>query len=308
MATRCRRCGDLLTGSDAFCTRCGTRQGSSKGGALSAGWHADPFGRRPYRFFDGSEWTDRVWPDELGPDPIATDRHSAWRPSAGSLGLTLGGLVAAFALSVVFLLPWLFLGHPGGEVAALALSEAGLWSGLLGTCVLSVRRYGTGGIRRDFALRLSPLDVPIAIVGALVARCIAAAALVPLVRLHPVTTGPDQGLYRLDQSSLGWAVLVVLLCVGAPLVEELFFRGLLQGQLAERYSAGVAILLTSAVFGAAHFANAPGWSGLVLAVSVGAAGIVLGAVRHFTGRLGSSMLTHALFNATALVALAVQSH
>jgi membrane protease YdiL (CAAX protease family) len=37
---------------------------------------------------------------------------------------------------------------------------------------------------------------------------------------------------------------------------------------------------------------------------VGAAGVVLGVVRHLTGRLGSSIATHALFNVTAVVALA----
>ena len=41
-----------------------------------------------------------------------------------------------------------------------------------------------------------------------------------------------------------------------------------------------------------------------MALSVGASGIVLGVIRHFTGRLGSSIATHALFNVTAIVALA----
>ena len=89
--------------------------------------------------------------------------------------------------------------------------------------------------------------------------------------------------------------------------EALFFRGLLQGQLVERFGAGIGVGVTAIVFGAVHIANDPGVAGLLLALSVGAGGVALGTVRHLTGRLGSSMATHSLFNAIAIAAFAASS-
>jgi hypothetical protein len=215
------------------------------------------------------------------------------------------GLAIAFVLSFLFVLPLLLLGHPGGNLALLVVSEAGLWTGLFGTCVVTSHRYGTGRVRSDFGLRFRWIDLVIGLVGAIVARCFAALVLVPFIHVLRTAGNPDHTLDAVTKlGASGWTVLILLSCVGAPLFEELFFRGLLQGQLVERFGPGVAIAVTAVVFGAAHIANDPGIAGLLLALSVGASGIVLGVVRHFTGRLGSSIATHSLFNVTAIVALA----
>jgi uncharacterized protein len=103
---------------------------------------------------------------------------------------------------------------------------------------------------------------------------------------------------------VGWLTLALVSCVGAPFFEEMFFRGLLQGQLVERFGPVIAIGLSAIVFGSAHVANDPGIGGLLLALSVGASGVVLGTVRHLTRRLGSSMVTHAFFNVMGLLLLA----
>jgi membrane protease YdiL (CAAX protease family) len=103
-------------------------------------------------------------------------------------------------------------------------------------------------------------------------------------------------------------VLVVVVCVGAPLVEELFFRGLLQTRLVGRYGPVIGIGITSMLFGAAHLI---GWQGpitLVYALGVAGGGVALGTVRLITGRLGTSILTHCFFNAQALLAIAFVAH
>jgi len=145
----------------------------------------------------------------------------------------------------------------------------------------------------------------IALGAAVVARCFSILVLIPFVHALRATGNPDSSLDSV--TSLGWAgwlTLALISCVGAPFFEEMFFRGLLQGQLVERFGPAVAIALTSIVFGSAHIANDPGIGGLLLGLSVGASGVVLGTVRHLTHRLGSSMLTHALFNTMALIVLA----
>jgi membrane protease YdiL (CAAX protease family) len=317
---RCRRCGDALNDASAFCGKCGTRQHLSteawSGGSDiregTPGWFSDPFRRHAYRYWNGDIWTEHVYSSSYGVDVLSIDNREdprtpdgAWQASFGSLALSVAGLVIAFVLSFLFILPLLLLGHPGGNLALLVVSEAGLWTGLFGTCVITSHRYGTGSVRSDFRLRFRWLDLLIGFGGAIVARCVAALVLVPFIHLFRSAGNADQALDSVTKLGVsGWTVLIVLSCVGAPLFEELFFRGLLQGQLVERFGPGIAIAVTAVVFGAAHIANDPGIAGLLLALSVGAAGVVLGVVRHLTGRLGSSIATHALFNVTAVVALA----
>jgi len=316
----CRRCGGVLGEASAFCGKCGTRHNAptylwSRDGYLQGsapGWFGDPFRRYAYRYWNGDIWTEHVYSGSYGRDVLSIDSQEdlrapdgAWQASFGSLALSIVGLAIAFALSILFVLPLLLLGHPGGNLALLVVSEAGLWTGLFGTCLITSRRYGTGNVRTDFRLRFRWIDLLIGFVGAIVARCFAALVLVPFIHVFQKAGNPDHSLDAVTRlGASGWTVLIVLSCVGAPLFEELFFRGLLQGQLVERFGPGIAIAVTACVFGAAHIANDPGIAGLLLALSVGAAGVVLGVVRHFTARLGSSIATHALFNVTAIVALA----
>jgi hypothetical protein len=284
-------------------------------GVNMPGWFKDPFGRQPYRFWDGQLWTSRVYGDGYGTDVLSIDvsredrlPDGAWRASPGSLALTVGGLVVAFGLSILFVLPLLFLNHLGGPIGLLAVSEAGLWTGFFGTCWITSRRYGTGSIRKDFRLRFRWIDLVIGLGASIVARCLSIVVLIPFEHAFQSGGNPDKSLYSVSSlGTTGWLVLGLVTCVGAPFFEEMFFRGLLQSQLVERWGPTAAIAVTSIVFGAAHIANDPGVGGLLLALSVGAAGVVLGVVRHMTNRLGSSMLSHALFNAGALLLLALVS-
>jgi membrane protease YdiL (CAAX protease family) len=316
----CRRCGESLVDPSAFCGKCGTRQhsptlawsGDGELGQGTPGWYGDPFRRFAYRYWNGDIWTEHVYSGSHELDVLSIESQEnlrmpdgAWQASTGSMALSITGLVIAFALSFLFVLPLLLLGHPGGNLALLVVSEAGLWTGLFGTCVVTSHRYGTGKVQNDFRLRFRWLDLLIGLVGAIVARCFAALVLIPFLHLVRTAGNADQTLDSVTKlGASGWTVLIVLSCIGAPFFEEMFFRGLLQGQLVERFGPGIAIAVTAVVFGAAHIANDPGVAGLLLALTVGAAGVVLGVVRHLTGRLGSSIATHALFNVTAIVALA----
>lgn len=314
---RCRRCGAPLTTDAAFCPACGTRQAPFWGNRrteqseLPAGWHRDPFRRADYRYFNGDTWTDQVFAGGYGRDVVSVDHlgdgkipEGEWKASFGSLVFSVVGLVLSFGLSFIFVLPVLVT-HHGDALVRLVTSEAGLWIGLYATCVLASRHYGTGKVRSDFRWRFKWQDLWIAFIAAIVARCVAVIVLVPFVHVAQKAGNPDQSLYAITNLGvLGWFTLAVFTCVGAPLIEELFFRGLLQGQLVERLGVGVGIVLTAVVFGAVHIANDPGVAGALLALTVGAGGIVLGVVRHLTGRLGSSTLTHAMFNAIAVIVFA----
>jgi hypothetical protein len=313
----CASCGATTSESSVFCGNCGSRQTAAAKSirrslpVASPGWFRDPTGKHLYRYWDGEIWTEHIYSDAHERDTVSIDsleaktHDGAWRASPGSLLFSFVGLVSAFGLSILFILPFLLLGHPGGLLVGLVLSEAGLWTGLFGTCVLTSRRYGTGKVSTDFRLNFRWIDLAIGFGAAIVARCFAVIVLVPFLHALRSTGNPDGSLDAITtRGAIGWTVFALVTCVGAPLFEELFFRGLLQGQLVERFGPGTAVVVTAIVFGAVHIANDPGIGGLLLGLSVGASGIVLGVVRHLTGRLGSSMATHAMFNAMAVALIA----
>lgn len=93
-----------------------------------------------------------------------------------------------------------------------------------------------------------------------------------------------------------WIVLVLTSVVGAPVLEELFFRGMLQPLLGRR-SLVVGLLATAALFGIAHGFETP-----FRAVPAFLHGLVLGGVTLLTGRLRAAMAVHALNNALAMLA------
>ncbi|MDA8038018.1 MAG: CPBP family intramembrane metalloprotease, partial [Actinomycetota bacterium] len=102
-------------------------------------------------------------------------------------------------------------------------------------------------------------------------------------------------------SGAGLVVLSILVCAGSPLVEELFFRGLvlraLLGRLehlGQRLAPALSIVLSGLVFALAHF------EALQL-IGLAGFGIVLGYLAFRTGRLGSSIVAHVAFNSTTVI-------
>jgi len=108
----------------------------------------------------------------------------------------------------------------------------------------------------------------------------------------------------------GWLLWIpgLMTVLLAPLFEELYFRGVLlrsflvlfDTRRAAWVGASVAVLVDGALFGAAHLGNDT-WvqlPGLVFT------GIVLAILAVRTGRLGPSIVTHASFNALAVLAFA----
>ena len=90
-------------------------------------------------------------------------------------------------------------------------------------------------------------------------------------------------------------LLYILLAAGAPLVEELFFRGLLLRGLLARLPGIPSVLVSAVLFAVAHFE-------LLQFAGLAAFGAVLGLLSWRSGRLGPGVVAHATFNAAALAA------
>ena len=107
---------------------------------------------------------------------------------------------------------------------------------------------------------------------------------------------PAKDLVDLVHGNGGVVVLTLLVVVGAPIVEELFFRGLLLRSLARRLGSGWAVAISAVAFGVAH-------QQLLQLPALVALGVVLGILAVKTGRIGPGICTHMAFNAVTIVYL-----
>jgi membrane protease YdiL (CAAX protease family) len=120
----------------------------------------------------------------------------------------------------------------------------------------------------------------------------------PLARLFPDAFSFEEVSKRasdlVDAAHGGWVVLLaVVVIVGAPIVEEIVYRGVVQPGLVASWGRTAGIVVTAALFAAIHMqpVEFPGLFAFAL---------VLGWARHSTGTIGMSIVTHMAFNATGL--------
>lgn len=90
---------------------------------------------------------------------------------------------------------------------------------------------------------------------------------------------------------------VIVMCLWAPTVEELFFRGQLQGALERRWGIPTAVLASAVLFGVSHAAVALSWIGLA---TIGPA-LLFGAMRARQGSLLPAIVLHSGANLALLL-------
>lgn len=224
------------------------------------------------------------------------------------LGDVAIGIVAALALSTVFtVLIYGVAGWSADEKPPLwgvAILQVPLWVGLVGTVLWASRQKGLG-LREDFGWSMRWFDPLVGIAVGLVMQLVVMPLLyIPLLALFDRTAedleAPARSLADRATGPASWVVLVVIVVVGAPVVEELFYRGLLLRSLEKRGMASwAAVVVSGLLFGAMHF------EGLQFA-GLFAFGVVLAAMVVRTGRLGPAIWAHAAFNAATVVSLFLQ--
>ena len=226
------------------------------------------------------------------------------------IGYALGGFFVGLLLSSLVASIW-FGSHPGAKdlsLGAQAVAEIGLWIGLVGAPVLASRRHGTGRLQEDFGLRGRPPDLLIG----LIAGVLGQALLVPVVGLlmrpvvgRPDTSGPVEDLIKAAHGP-ALAVLVLFVAVGAPIVEELFFRGLVLRSIERRLGTVWAVVLSSVLFGLAHPQPLSAGGQALVMVTLAALGAILATLAVRTGRLGPGIVAHAAFNAWTVAFLVLR--
>jgi membrane protease YdiL (CAAX protease family) len=220
-----------------------------------------------------------------------------------SIGIALAGWAAAFVFSnigaVIILTATDYSGTDYNDLPLwlIAVLQVPLWVGLVGVVIIVSRRFGTGSLKKDYGFQFRMGDIlglPIGVVIQLV--------FVPLLyRILSIvvdTSSVSEPAERLTDRAegIGVALLVVLVVVGAPIIEELFFRGLLLRSIQARWSDSLALWASAILFGLAHFE-------LLQLPALVMFGLVAGYCAQRTGRLGMSIWAHVGFNATTVAFL-----
>ena len=258
----------------------------------------------------GSDGTYRAQGGGSDTRSAETPQRQGWSEQDGQVGIpsraawwVLPGLLAGFVLSGVGAAIGQGLTHRSTSGLTDLLGEAGLWAAFIGTALLVSKRYGTGSLKRDYGLAVKPVDLLFGVVAA-GAALLLTAVVVAAFQGTKFSGTNDQILTQQKGHGVGLVLVSLLVAVGAPFFEELFFRGFLRNALQERYGAHGAVWMQAGLFAMLHFGEASKLAGNVSVVlAMFGVGLVLGYTARLTGRLGAGMTAHCLFNLLAVASV-----
>jgi membrane protease YdiL (CAAX protease family) len=226
-----------------------------------------------------------------------SDRPTRWGLGDAAAGFALGFVGSVLLGSIYFAVTDDL--DPGlAERVALQIP---LWTGLLGVPLWAARRKGNGA-RIDFGLTARWFDAPIGLaVGVGLQLLVLPAIYYPIFWLTDIdaedVSAPAEELTSQASGGFGVFLLLLLVVVGAPIAEEVFYRGLLLRSLTKRGLGTVAAVVSSAVLFALSHLQAIQFPALLVF------GLVSATLAVRTGRLGPSIWSHVGFNLTSVVVL-----
>jgi len=171
--------------------------------------------------------------------------------------------------------------------------QASLWVGLLGAPLYAASRKGTS-LAVDFGFTMQRRDVGVGLAIGVGTQLV----LVPLVLLPGRLLDPDVVAAPIDEPRLGLLagiLLVGIVGLASPVVEELFYRGLTQRAILKRLGRPAWAVVLAAVFFALGELGTAQFPILV------AAGVIFGVLAQRYGRLGPSIFAHIGFRMTFVV-------
>jgi membrane protease YdiL (CAAX protease family) len=186
-------------------------------------------------------------------------------------------------------------------LSLVALSQVGLWVGLLGVPWAVTRLKGRGMVA-DLQVRIERRDLwQGGLLGALLQVPVLPLLYWPILTLLDRDPGelsePAEALTDRADSPISVLLLVLIVGLGAPIIEEIFYRGLFMGALRKRGMGPVATIgISSVVFGLSH-------GQLLQLPALVLAGVLFGVLAHRAGRLGPAIAAHVAFNMVTVVSL-----
>ena len=180
----------------------------------------------------------------------------------------------------------------------IAILQSALWVGTLG---IPLWLHFIKGISwKDFGWGFQKNDIFSGLLIGLGTQIAAGLLYLPLKLIFDNLDVSEPARELVDKATgFGVFLLFLVVVVGAPLVEELFFRGLTLKAFEKKMSSRLALLLSSLFFAIAHLQ-------LIQFPALFLFGLVAGYLVKKYDRLGRAVWAHVGFNATTVVALLLQ--
>jgi len=226
----------------------------------------------------------------IGVDPHPTAEKRPWGLPHVVVGLFLS-LFATALFSVAVFAVGGYDSQTELPLSLIALLQVPLWTGLLGVPFWLARRSGISWAT-DLGFTFQRSDV----LSGLAVGVGAQAVLVPLLYTPILFFTDDLDVSEparelVDKADgLGIALLFLVVVVGAAVIEEIFFRGLMLRAFEDHWHPRVALVASSVVFGLIHFQPLQ-FPALVMF------GLISGHLAQRHGRLGRAVWAHVGFNA-----------
>jgi membrane protease YdiL (CAAX protease family) len=248
--------------------------------------------------------------------PSAADLD-AWRQSRWGLGDAWWGALVYVVASLMVGIAVLLVNVGSESTDALELGPYGVSASVLANVLafagvpwLASRRKGLGSLSRDFGLRIVWRDLGVGIgigIGSLLVAGIVSSALDDAFGVEdPTSNMPVDTLTGVP----AFVVMFMAVAIVTPVIEELFFRGLVYRSLLKRgMPTWVAIPVSVVIFVLPHLLAVPQWPNVVtLFAVIGVLGLAFTLACHWSGnRLGPAIVAHAVINGTAVIVLFAQS-
>jgi membrane protease YdiL (CAAX protease family) len=213
------------------------------------------------------------------------------------MGDAVISLVGAIGLSLVISLSLMSQNIDPENGWGLVIAFSAPWLALAGWPILATVLKGNGP-RIDLGLLAPRTHLRLGFVAGLASLATASLMAVIVTRF----TGPlssSAGDVGLNQTGIVLVVFVLLAMFGAPIVEEIAFRGLLYGALAKAHvNEHLVVAITALVFALFHFEPK---RFLILFVI----GMILGEVRRRTGSTSAAIVAHVVNNTPAALYILV---
>jgi membrane protease YdiL (CAAX protease family) len=233
-----------------------------------------------------------------------TTRPRRWGLGDVALGFAVGLTASQIVLAAILAATGRTLDQVDDlPLSLVAVAQLGLWVGLLGAPLVATRLKGNGLVA-DLNLRARASDAwrggAVGVALQVVAIPLLYWPLLDLLDKQPSDLeGPARSLTDRADGALGVVLLVLIVGVGAPIVEEIFYRGLFQGALRKRGAPpALAIAISATVFGLSH-------GELLQLPALILFGAVAGLLAHRAGRLGPAIAAHVAFNMVTVISLLV---
>jgi len=211
------------------------------------------------------------------------------------------GLACWIVVQIIFAIGAVLVTGSEKGVVVNTVALVGSWVGMVGYLVFISRFKGLGSLRADFGWRFKWIDPVIGLGAGIVTIFVSVGvryAVAAAFGSEPAGNA-EQIFGGAQNNKAAVVVLALMAAIGAPIVEELFFRGLALRAVERRLGAIVGVMAPSLLFALLHWQGGPIGGTLSLVSGILVYGTIFAIVTRWTGRLGPSIFAHMTINSIA---------